>query len=1032
MSRQTEFTQKVLHDLRRRKEHMAMSQTPKDSNQNQTSADIYRKFKQASQGSKETNPYGSIGSTSHYVNGWYGGNGQDSSFPIKESSKQIMPIGRGRVLRSENIADLSMALAFALKNNGKLKRMGSSENSSTTFLHHIGKVDSVEVDKRLGLPSSGRFPTHSLMNIQEISNGADKLNQMLTGCYDGLNSDKFSVEIGHELLEGAMDLEESLRLLVNLQGVSENMVIHQRKLQTMRLVEVEEDHSHTTETVSKQMQSERPNLSFNKLSRNSAEDVLLATKSNLIKQKHLTLYSPTEPQKISSAKQAPTTSSKTVSHKRSASCGEITNTITTLTNPNKHSRSDSQLKKGRLSSVVAKLMGLEEFPTPIESKAGGLYDPAIKQESSVAYNSMKSLHETSKKTIPETMHNDKICLRTDEPKVLPTNNPETQFAEKSLVRQNETSERVVHKEKSYPNEPKNAETLVREQKKKTRQNKRNMKEHKNTMNGDTKDKVFEDELHIPQLICKKPEPVFIKQEKAATKETMLQKDRTNANDKLLTSTKQENPQQDIPRHPRYKLRKSESKNSKLQAAKEQMTVKRKSHPKNPKETEIMQKLNASRSIHDIVDLQQKLINKNPATVLKNLDKPDDAIKRNIHEDIISQQNIIILQPKLRKPAKENFNHRVIPTDRDTDDEISKVEITTPVSIKLMQNKVEGTELFKIMPSRILHKELGSESPDTQVMSLKQPASVLEEPEKRRHERNVAQASIMLTREEEEEANIRSPISTEVTQTIPRVTPSPSSSTTEEYQMLNEIQTINATSKIQKTTEVSKPLQASVVLLSKDQPFKSTDSSIQIKALQESSIIDVAKPLQHERSKSEILGSPPTNEDYLKQILLRSRVFLNAVVSLFRFQFPVGTLHCSTKKCQDEDSKLLLDSGYETMRRKGKIQELNCNPCIGNSVGSKKVRCLDSLVKELNEDLETYKYSANEHIEDEASHLHYLLQKDIENKNPVVNCMWDFGWSDMMFSCIEKEEVVRDVEKHVLNRLIDEITRDFIHLSVAIY
>ncbi|XP_026442613.1 uncharacterized protein LOC113342217 isoform X1 [Papaver somniferum] len=266
---------------------------------------------------------------------------------------------------------------------------------------------------------------------------------------------------------------------------------------------------------------------------------------------------------------------------------------------------------------------------------------------------------------------------------------------------------------------------------------------------------------------------------------MLQKERTNANDKLLTSTKQENPQQDIPCQPRYNLRKSESKNSKLQAAKEQITVKRKLHPKNPEETEIMQKVNASRSIYDVVDLQQKLTNKNPATVRKNPDKPDDVIKRSIREDLISQQNIIILQPELRKHAKENFNHRIIPTDRDTDEEISKVEIMTPVSIKLMQNKVEGTELLKIMPPRILNKKLGSDSPDRQVMSLKQPASVLKEPEKRRHERNVAQVSIMLTREEEEEANIQSPISMEATHTIPRVTPSVSYSTADEYQMLNE-------------------------------------------------------------------------------------------------------------------------------------------------------------------------------------------------------------------------------------------------------
>ncbi|MCL7034695.1 hypothetical protein MKW94_004673 [Papaver nudicaule] len=283
----------------------------------------------------------------------------------------------------------------------------------------------------------------------------------------------------------------------------------------------------------------------------------------------------------------------------------------------------------------------------------------------------------------------------------------------------------------------------------------------------------------------------------------------------------------------------------------------------------------------------------------------------------------------------------------------------------------------------------------------------------------------------QEANIQSPISREAMHTISEVTPALSSSAAEEYQMLNEWQIITSNAGIRKTTGVSEPLQASVMLLSEDQPFKSTDNSIQIKALQKGSIIDVSKPLQEDSPKSEILGSPPANEDHLKQILLKSRVFLNAAVALFKLQIPVGSLHCSANKCQDEDSKLLLDCAYESMRRKGKIRKLTYNPCISNSIGYKKVRCLDSLVKELHEDLETYKYSANEHIEDEASHLHHLLQKDIENKNPVVNCMWDFEWNDTMFSCVEKEEVVRDVEKHVLNRLLDEITRDFLHSSVAI-
>ncbi|KAK9270030.1 hypothetical protein L1049_025603 [Liquidambar formosana] len=61
----------------------------------------------------------------------------------------------------------------------------------------------------------------------------------------------------------------------------------------------------------------------------------------------------------------------------------------------------------------------------------------------------------------------------------------------------------------------------------------------------------------------------------------------------------------------------------------------------------------------------------------------------------------------------------------------------------------------------------------------------------------------------------------------------------------------------------------------------------------------------------------------------------------------------------------------------------------------------------------------------------MLERDLQNRDPDVNCMWDFGWNEMMFAFLEKDDVIRDVEKLLLNGLIDEIARDFLHVSVSI-
>ncbi|KAK6938780.1 LOW QUALITY PROTEIN: DUF3741-associated sequence motif, partial [Dillenia turbinata] len=132
----------------------------------------------------------------------------------KETSNQIVTLGRGQ--RPEQIGVLSIALAFALENGGKNIGMESSGNMETVNIDRRSKLDRHQI--------STCFPALSHLHLQEISRGAQKLNQILKACSSGFNIDRHSIEIGKELLKGAMELEESLRMLVNLQEASEFMI----------------------------------------------------------------------------------------------------------------------------------------------------------------------------------------------------------------------------------------------------------------------------------------------------------------------------------------------------------------------------------------------------------------------------------------------------------------------------------------------------------------------------------------------------------------------------------------------------------------------------------------------------------------------------------------------------------------------------------------------------------------------------------------------------------------------------------------
>lgn len=168
-----------------------------------------------------------------------------------------------------------------------------------------------------------------------------------------------------------------------------------------------------------------------------------------------------------------------------------------------------------------------------------------------------------------------------------------------------------------------------------------------------------------------------------------------------------------------------------------------------------------------------------------------------------------------------------------------------------------------------------------------------------------------------------------------------------------------------------------------------------------------------------------SEEHLKQILITSQLFLNTVEALFKLNIPIGIPRAGEHDYHDKDSKLILACGYEVAKRKGKRQELSVHPFMKLSITFVKVISLDDLVKQLHKEFEKLKlYGRNGNLESVIeAYLPKMLDIDVHDMEPDVNCMWDLGWNNKVFAFIEKDDVMRDVERHIFNALLDELAKD---------
>lgn len=183
--------------------------------------------------------------------------------------------------------------------------------------------------------------------------------------------------------------------------------------------------------------------------------------------------------------------------------------------------------------------------------------------------------------------------------------------------------------------------------------------------------------------------------------------------------------------------------------------------------------------------------------------------------------------------------------------------------------------------------------------------------------------------------------------------------------------------------------------------------------------------QLEEDKDSIRNTIKTEMD-LTRLLLSSPSFFNCAEELYDcninqpmcFQF--NGLESGTV-----NTRLFLDCAHELVTRKSCHRE-----CVGHSLlwtymwGRKVSISIDQLVDELIDEIENLRsYNKTGDGVLPTDGLYTILGKDLRCKRRLVNGVWDLGWVNG-HSMEDVEQVIVQVEKHVLSCLIEEVISDF--------
>ncbi|ESW32565.1 hypothetical protein PHAVU_002G333000 [Phaseolus vulgaris] len=1039
MAKRSDFAQKLLDDLRLRKQRMPSSHTSNQSHH--FPIDAYAYTKQAYRGSRNTKANEIMTSRTGVMPN--SSSRSHRSVNNGQVSNQMVPYGKGQ--SSRQTGDMSLALAFAFENGGKLKR----SDSIMGFLHHINRGTLEFSMSERQLASTSNYP----IQINEISKGAHKLNQILRACSNGLNMDTYSIQFAKELLQGAIDLEESLRMLVDLQN-SQFMVTSQKK---NRITLLEEDNEDNDDT-GMEMQLTRPTFSFDKHTTQNTQQLGKA----IFMQRPITLTSSKEGNNSNNENK---TVKRQVSQKRSTKTSSIS--TSGIKNVNGISEGKnltvSNPEKGRIPNVIAKLMGLDILPDRVEMESKHVM--LQKREGISTKHTAKG---STKKTELQSKEADNLVPIKKKKDIEAFKTPATQGevmisgANKILLVEKTSSELSLQNgkpllrdldgmkalkgfdkpsikvdkqtkssaEKNFTSGQKDVQEIVR---KKDHPNNNN-REQKGTVKGRTDYLVLNNMLSQLEQVKERSEVNSSIQEDKDVNADTVQPEKRRTNKNIMNNEKKSRNSYGIQKtHVHSKNGLHEEKHHReqqLQVREEQKLMMRqqggseitsKNSPKSPP--------------------QKKQLSMNQAALFKKNtgEKSVAAMKSEglltNHYDLVRDEASNYTNEKVKEIVHRKSGQIFSPRDQEYE-RAKQSGIRTLMDerhvYKLASKKIKNTRKQNVdvigKIDHVLTRRKGAKLINKlgkRQIPTSDKFEVLNEPEQER---------ISLFRETD--AHIFSPneqVYVDATEPLDvkhqphkeaELLPTLSSSVGGEHQSQeNLVAIVPSDLHCQDVLSLQDPVAA-------DERFVTGEVALQrTNGIQEDRLCVKHSNVEDQNICEKSFQQPLTeSENCLKWILVMSQLFVNTVEGLFKLNIPFNVLQGGGREIQDEDSKLILDCGYEVMKRKGIRQELKkVHSYSGILMGTTNIIIsFDELVRQLNKDIEKLKfYGRKKSCQfDVDDNLPQRLENDVYDKDPDVNCMWDIGWNDETVAFIEKYEVIRDAEKHILSVLLDEITLDF--------
>ncbi|PKU76243.1 hypothetical protein MA16_Dca015563 [Dendrobium catenatum] len=1084
MARRSDFTQKLLDDLRLRKERMGFlppgQQRSSSSSSGSVTAAGSKNSRWSFQGSGQAaaknlnskNVSGMESKTNMLL-------GRRNNAPAFEGgSQEIVPFGRNS--RGSTI-DLSMALSMALSNSGKLQNIEILGNPS------MGRKIVLHMDGNMAMPQAYQFPFLSPSQIGEVAKGVQNLNMILKACSNGFNFNRDSIEIGRELLRGAMDLEESLKMLITLQDASDYMVGSQRKQQQVKLLKgKEKDEEYLTHQGN---QRSRPKFSFIREGRGAEvvdQKKKSASDSDKLRYPGTNSNGNSSRSSIQFISHCRSISGASGSANKSHGSHELVRFVSDADSSiSKYNETNLVSKKVRMPNVIAKLMGLEELPAPIEAKSMrsqqlkemsyelGEFDKDIneKEDSMIAnptkrmlkidaqakgMNNFRSSKNHPEDTSPASKDSLKNYVRNNgqmdvnnidhksETRVRKEGEPQEEIA--STKQQTKGRVEYGNSLTDHINDSRVRRkdlTISREEKKARKQSKIDKivqidsslkiinSDHEQKSNSIVSSEAKQDNIGKKEFIQIKEELVLKQQREAQVTTGVFNRLYNERNSEQVQQLKIHSSQSREGIKENSAEKKYDIKDKLQSSTVNKRVMMSKEIEKHPNETRARTRWSKESANSDKKDIMKKTGSQSKKENLKIIHNGTNMRNKSNYKH--HRENNLIENKRL--PLKSNTR-----AEKMAGSSIQATVMRKSMQIQSAQKENILTAREKVTNSRSSVEVTAQNKALDASQAMEQRSSILEELEHRWKERNKKVEGIDNCPNVNLEFNMQQKIEIISSGNLP------------EDNGKMEITTCDLiSSEDAKNDTCSNPFTRDInIQASKDQTIQ---VEINVKSEKENSVHQIperygvttieyhSRMMQHNGNNSiahedrtimevdqqEILTK---DEETLKKTLTTNQNFLTVAQALFQIKIPVGMLQAAENTGPDNDAKLIIDCGNELLRRKGKREELNFSR-KGSLTPSK--RSIDTLIKEVNADFESLKYQ-NYTVGcdyDLADSLNKMIEKDIQHWHPDINCLWDFGWDSNTFVCLEKKEILTEVEKHVLNGLLNELSRDLLNVSIII-